>query len=171
MSQIGREQTLDRGSDAIHDRAQVAGLVFRRPLKLLEGGNDSAALRVAEYHDQPSIVARGGEFDAADLGRGHDVAGYTYHEQVAQALIEYDLRWNTRVGAAEDDRERLLPRGQLGPARVVQGRVGATHIRGKPEIALSEPLESFARWNHRVAILGIGAAIAAIEPVPSACGP
>ena len=108
VPQIRGEQRLDRRAHPVDDRAQVARLVLTRLLELLERREDGAALRVAEHDDQPRAEPRGGELDAADLRRRDDVAGDADHEQVAEALVEDDLGGHPRVGAAEDDGERLL---------------------------------------------------------------
>ncbi len=71
-----------------------------------------------EHHHQPRAEARGGEFDAADLRRRHDVARNPDHEQIAQALVEHDLGRHPRVRAAEHDRERgLILRQVRAPRR------------------------------------------------------
>ena len=100
----------------------------RRPLQLFERGQDRAALRVPEHDDQPRAEPRGGELDAADLRRRDDVAGDADDEQIAEPLIEDDLGRHARVGAAEDDRERLLPASARRGAR--GGDRGAAPIVG-----------------------------------------
>jgi hypothetical protein len=100
---------------------------------------------VAEDHHQPRIVARGGEFDAADLRGCNDVAGNPNYEQVPQTLIEHNFRRNPRIGAAKDDRERLLPRRQCGTPGVTQESVRLAQVQGESAIALSQPFECFGR--------------------------
>ena len=63
--------------------------------------------------------------------------------QVAQALIEHDLRRHAGIRAAEDDREGLLPRGQLGAARVTDEGVGVAGVREEAAIALAQPAQRF----------------------------
>ena len=75
--------------------------------------SDRAATRVAEHDDEPRVELLGRELDAADLRRRDDVAGDADDEQIAEPLIEHDLGRHARVGAAEHDRERLLPLGEL----------------------------------------------------------
>ncbi len=58
-------------------------------------------------HQSRTELARG-EFNAANLRGRHDVAGDSNNEQVAESLVENDLRGNTRVRTAEDDREWFL---------------------------------------------------------------
>ena len=126
VPQLGRQQRLHRRAHAVDDRAQVARLVVRRPRELLERRQDRAALRVAEHDHEPRAEPLGGELDAADLRRRDDVAGDADHEQVAQALVEDDLRRHARVRAAEDDGERLLACGQLAAARLARRGVSGS---------------------------------------------
>ncbi|GAC1409343.1 MAG: hypothetical protein NVSMB53_01460 [Gemmatimonadaceae bacterium] len=100
---------------------------------------------MAEDDYQPRVVALRGKFDAADLRRSDDVAGDADDEQVAQALIEYDLRRNARIRASEDDRDRLLPARKLDATGVTYECVGSAHIGDEPEITLAQPLECFVR--------------------------
>ena len=64
---------------------------------------------MSEHHDEPRAEALGGELDAADLRRRDDVPGHADDEQVAQALVEDDLRRHPRVGASEDDGDGSWP--------------------------------------------------------------
>src|SRR4029077_13100985 len=146
--EAGREQSLDRGTDAVYDRPQVTGLVLRRPPQLLERGHDGPAARMADDHHEPSPVARGGEFDAADLRGGHDVSGDPNDEQVAQALIEHDLRGNPRVGASEDYGKRPLLGSEVCRPGGAQDGVGGTDVRGEPQVALTQSAEGFAGGTH-----------------------
>lgn len=111
VPEVGREQSLNGGPHAVNDRPQVAGLVFCRPLKLFDGGQDCPALGVAEDYHQPRAETRAGKLDAADLRGSNDVSGNTNNKQVPQALIKHDFGRNARIRTPEDDRERLLPRG------------------------------------------------------------
>jgi hypothetical protein len=63
---------------------------------------------MAQDHHQPRAETLGGELYAANLRRGDDVAGDADDEQVSQALIEHDFRGHARIGASEDDSERIL---------------------------------------------------------------
>ena len=113
-------------------------------LQLLDGRRDRAATRVAEHDDEPRVELLGRELDAADLRRRDDVAGNADDEQVAEPLIEHDLGRHARVGAAEDDRERLLPLGEL----VAPGRAdacAALAIGHEAPIALSQQPERLPR--------------------------
>src|SRR6202044_1227099 len=86
VSEVCRQEAFDRRSNQINDGVQIARLIFDRPLQLLQRRLNGAALRVAQYHDQACAKLLGGELDAADEGRGDDVAGDTDDEQVSQSL-------------------------------------------------------------------------------------
>lgn len=80
------------------------------------GGRDGPARVVSEDDDQPGAEHAGGVLDAPqDLGPDHVVSG-TDDEEVPEALVEDDLCGQSRVGASEDDGERVLTGGQLGTA-------------------------------------------------------
>ena len=124
-------------------------------MQLLERREDRAALRVPEHHDEPRAEALGGELDAADLRRRDDVAGDADHEQVAEALVEDDLGGHARVRAAEDDGERLLPGGELDPARGVRERC-AGRARSRRS---GDCLRAGASSASRAGITGMGIAM------------
>ena len=67
VPQVGLQQAFHGGPHAIYNCCQVAGLVCRGPLQLLERGNHCPSLRVTQDNDKPRVEAGGGEFDAADL--------------------------------------------------------------------------------------------------------
>ena len=134
------QQALYGRPNSIDDRVQIARLILRRTLKLLERREYRSALRVTEHDDKPCIVSRGREFDASNLRWSDDVSGDANHEQVAEALIEYQLRRYTRVGAAEYDRERLLSRGELRPSVVMLGSIEVSRVRHEPSIAVLQSL-------------------------------
>jgi hypothetical protein len=81
------------------------------------------------------------ELDAADEGWGHDVSGDADDEEVAQALVEHDLRGHPRVRAAEHDGEGGLARHELGPAGRVRRVLLAPPPRDKAAIALAQAIE------------------------------
>ena len=56
-------------------------------------------------------------FDAAETVIVDHVAGHSDHKQIAEALIEYDLGRNARIGAAKNDCERMLARFQFCASR------------------------------------------------------
>ena len=99
---------------------------------------------MAEHDDEPRVELLGRELDAADLRRRDDVAGDADDEQVAEPLIEDDLGRHARVGAAEHDRERLLPLGELVAPRGADLRA-ALAIGHEPPIAVTQPRERFPR--------------------------
>ena len=124
----------------------------RRARQLLEGRMDRAAAGVTEHHHQARAEALGGELDAAHLRGGDDVARHADHEQVAQPLVEHDLRRHPRIGAAEDDRERRLLQRQraapLGGVAAITRPVGREAL-----VAFLQCLESLARRDHGFAFL------------------
>ena len=123
------------------------------PAQLLERGQDRAALRVAEDDDQRRAVALGGELDAADLRWRDDVAGDANDEQVAQSLVEHDLRRYAGIGTSEDDGERLLAVRQLRTPARADGVVGGAQPRGEAAVAVLQALERFRRRNHRFRVI------------------
>ena len=69
-------------------------------------------------------------------------------EQGAESLVEDDLRWNARVRAAEDDRERLLSIGEIFAMRTTRnGRVTA-NVGHESLVAFAEPIECLTCGNH-----------------------
>ena len=98
---------------------------------------------MAEHDDQRRAELCGGELHAADLRRGDDVAGDADDEQVAEALVEHDFGGHPRVGAAEDDRERLLAGdSSLRRAALVE-RVVASDAGHESTVAVDEAFECF----------------------------
>ncbi len=65
---------------------------------------------MTEYDHQRRTEPVRGKLDAADLRGGHDVAGNSDHEQIAETLVEDDLGRDSRIRAPEDDGERFLRR-------------------------------------------------------------
>ena len=145
----GVQERLDRGPHAADDGMEVARLVLRRPPELLERREDGAAARMPQHHDQPRVEALRRELHAADLRGGHDVAGDADHEQVAEPLVEHDLRGHARVRAAEDDGEGLLARRELAAAHRLRGRdVAVAHVVDEPAVAFAQAVERFECGNH-----------------------
>ena len=95
------------------------------------------------------VLYRSAELDAADLGRRHDVSSDADDKQVAEALVEDDLGRHARIGTTEDDGERLLPRGQLAPARLTGGCVAALTVGDEAPVPLSEAFECVSCRDHR----------------------
>jgi hypothetical protein len=104
-------------NDAPQERAD-AFACRGRPVELgRERRSDSSATLVPQHDEEgrPEVGAR--ILDAPQhLGR-HDVAGHADDEEVAEPLIEQELRWNARIAAPEDRRERLLARDHLRQCR------------------------------------------------------
>ena len=111
-------------------------MAARRAAQLLQRRGHGAALRVPEHDDEPRVELLGGELDAADQRRRDDVAGDADDEEIAEALIEHELGGHTRIGAAEDDRERLLAVRDFRAAPGGLAGAAPGPLRHKPPIAL-----------------------------------
>jgi hypothetical protein len=144
-SRSGVASSADRGTDPADDRPQVARSLIDRLLQHLERGRHRSTLGVAEDDDQPGAESRSGELHAVDLRGGDDIARDADDEQVAESLIEDQLRWDSRIGAAKDNRERLLPGCQRQPPRPVRAGVAVARFRYEPAISLAQPRERFRR--------------------------
>jgi hypothetical protein len=127
----------------------MSRLALRWPQELFDCGQNDPALRVAENHDERSVEPLRGEFDAADLRRSHDVPGNPDDEEVAQALVEDDFRWDPRVRTSENDGERLLPCSQLVAARPVSECVAGPNPRDKATVPIAQAFECFLCRDHR----------------------
>ena len=136
-SELGREQRLDGWSNAVDDRTQIRRLFLFRSSELLESRQNGATARVAQYDDERCAEPLRGELDAADLGRRDDVAGDADDEQVAQPLVEDNLRWDSRVRTAEDNCEWLLTCSELTTSCLSQERVDAAHPRREASVSCS----------------------------------
>ena len=104
-----------------------------------------------KHHHQPGAERFDGKFDAADLGRGDDVAGHADDEQFPQPLVEHQLAGNAGIGAAEQHGKGLLPHDQLGPACLVGGQRHASQAGHETPVAVLQDSESFDGRNHGVA--------------------
>jgi hypothetical protein len=93
---------------------------------------------VPEHHHESRSGPCRREFYAADLGWGDDVAGDADNEQVPQTLIENDLRRHPRVGAAENDGERLLTGSQFAPPHLVGERIMTRSTGYESAVAVSQ---------------------------------
>ncbi len=125
VSELCGQQRLDGWLHARHDRMQIPRLVFCGPLELFQRGEDGAALGMSEHDNQSCPIPLGGEFDAANLRRCDDVSSDADDEQIAQPLVEHELRWHPRVGAAQHDRKGLLARRNLVAADMIRRCVAA----------------------------------------------
>ena len=142
VSELCRQQRFNGWPDAIDDRTQVARLVFSRLLNLLQGRQNCAALGMPQYHNQPCAEPRSGKFYAADLRRRDYVSGHPNDKEVAQALVENDLRWYARVGTSEY-RGKWLLRSRQSVATRLARQVAAGHARVEAAVALSQAFECF----------------------------
>src|SRR6185503_5165253 len=78
-----------------------------------------------------------------------DIAGDANHEQVAEPLVEDDLRLHPRVGAAEDDGERLLRRAEPAGVGVARGAAAMAHVGDEAAVAGLKAFEGSWRGDHR----------------------
>jgi hypothetical protein len=69
---------------------------------VIAGALDGAALRVPHHHDELRAGDVAGELEAAHDVGVHDVAGDPHREDVAEALVEDELRRRAAVDAAHD---------------------------------------------------------------------
>jgi hypothetical protein len=86
-------------------------LVRFAELGVVDGAFDRAALGVAEHHDRLGAGEPGREFEAADDVGVDEIAGDPRDENVADALIEHQLRRHAAVDAADHRGERRLAVG------------------------------------------------------------
>jgi hypothetical protein len=118
-SEIRMEERLHGRADAVNDCMQISRLRFRSTPELFQRRKNGPAPGMPEYYDESCTRSFCGEFDAGNLRRGDDVASNADDKQVTKALIEDDLRRNSRIGTSKDNGEGLLAFGQrLTPRRV-----------------------------------------------------
>ncbi len=65
-----------------------------------------------------------------------------------EPLIEDDLGRDPRIGAAENDRERLLAVGEFGAPAAAHECVGDPRVRHEPAVPFAEALERLFRRGH-----------------------
>src|SRR6185436_12541092 len=70
------------------------------------------------------------------------------HEQIAEAVIEDDLGGDARIRAAEDDRERLLPVGELVASRFADARFAERVGADESAVAVLKAFECFSSRDH-----------------------
>ena len=68
---------------------------------------------MSEHDDEGDFEHRDGVFEAAHNRVGDDLSSVSDDEQVAEALVEDDLRREARVGTAEERGTGALTSGQL----------------------------------------------------------
>jgi hypothetical protein len=149
VSELRLKEGFDSRADAIDDRAQVARLRFGALLQLFDGRQNGAAARVPEHDNEPRAESRRRELDASYLGGSDDIAGHANDEEITETLVEHDLDGHTRIGAAKDDRERLLVLGQLEWARLTKGRFAGLDAGDETAVALAQARERVVWWYHR----------------------
>src|SRR5690606_15104906 len=149
LHQVGLQEGLHGGPDAVDDGTEVARATRLGALQFVDCGPDRSAVRMAHDHDEARPGDFGGVLDAADLRGGDDVPGDADHEEIPESLIEHDLGGHAGVRTAEDDREGLLSLDQLAaPRRATETVCLTRQIPGEPEIAFTETTEGFLRTNH-----------------------
>ena len=102
----------DLRRDPVDDRLNVLRLRHAAVLEGADRGTHRAALGVSHHDDQAGPELAGRELDGPDERRRDDVARDADDEEIAEALVEDELRRRPRIRAAEDGRERPLPRGE-----------------------------------------------------------
>src|ERR1700688_1320915 len=128
---------------------QIVGLIFDRPLQLLQRRFNRAALSVAQHDHQARTELLGGKFDATDQGRRHDVSGAADDEQIPQPLIEDDFYGYPRIGTAENGGEWLLARRQFETARPTADGSAIADVRHEAPVSLLQERERFSSQDHR----------------------
>src|SRR5438876_10728365 len=103
----------------------------------LQRSLDCTAALMTQDHDQARAQVRDCVFDAAQRMVVDQIASRANDEKVTQVLVEDQLRRNARIGASDDDGERVLRLRRLRPTRCGWLALGYL-TRGKPEIAFLE---------------------------------
>src|ERR1700736_4953542 len=110
---------------------------------------------MAQDDYQTSTEAGCGEFDTADLRRSHDIASDSDHEQVAETLIEDQLRRNARVRAAKNYCKWLLSAHKLGRTRWNRKNASRFLVGSEAPVSIAQPIESMNGVNHGEARISI----------------
>ena len=103
---------------------------------------------MAEHDDERRAELLGRELHAADLRCGHNIAGDTNDEQVAETLVENHLDRYTGIRTGEYDGERRLARLELGEMCVNIGLVPVRGTGNEASIAFAQTLQCIRRRNH-----------------------
>jgi hypothetical protein len=94
--------------------------------------------------------------DATENGVVNDVPGNSYDEEIAQSLIEEQLRRNSGVGTTEDHSKWVLPGNQLAPPR--HGFIGmALFVSYKTRVPSQKSLKRPVGGEYRGWLLAPGA--------------
>ena len=121
----------------------------------LERGRHGTAAFMPHHDDEAGPEVPHRIRDAPHDVLGDDVAGDPDDEEVAEALVEDELRRDPRVAAGQDRGERMLPRGQMGTP--VGRLVGVDRPSGR-RISGSRPSgpRGPCRESPRVRVRGVG---------------
>jgi len=103
---------------------------------------------MTEDNDQSASKRLDRILDAADAGRGDDIAGDTDHKEVAESLIEEYFRRSPRVRAAEDDGGGSLRLDELGAAFFDREICRERFSGGETAVSFDEFIECGNRSMH-----------------------
>jgi hypothetical protein len=102
---------------------------------------------MAHNNNEWTVKSVGGKLDASNLRCCYDVAGDPNHEQIAEPLIEDELRRHSRIRASQYDREWGLAGGKLSSPPFDRMIVMASHIRYESPVTVTQTLERFSRGD------------------------
>ena len=119
-----------------------------RGAQLIQRGAHGAATRVSEHDDEARAEILDSELDAADLRLRRNVPRHTNHKQVAEPRVEHDLRRHTRIGTAQDRRERRLPRHEIAAIRGGRHEAALTFAGNVAGVAVLQAHKSVCRGSH-----------------------
>src|SRR3954467_5350000 len=117
-------------------------------LELVQRRDDCAALRVAHHDDEARSKAGCGEFHAADLRWGDDIARHADDEQIAESLVEDELGRHARVRAPEDDGKGFLAAAVVVLVRGARQDASRGLVRDKTRISFAQAGQRFRCANH-----------------------
>src|SRR5207244_1842977 len=101
------KSSFDRGPDGCDQRLDMPRC-FGFSGDCVSGRLDGPATLMSEHHDQAHGQMIDRVLDASQAVIVDYVASYSYHEQIAEPLIENDFGRNTRIGATDNNGERML---------------------------------------------------------------
>jgi len=102
---------LQNGFDGFDEAVDVT-----RSVAAGDRGAHCAAFGVTDDDNKTDVQVLDGVLDAAEHMIVEDVAGVAQDEQIAEPLVEVELRGEARIGAREDDGKRRLAVGEGGAA-------------------------------------------------------
>src|SRR6185295_10004429 len=103
---------IDCRLDETHEHGDVTFSVAA-----LDSRGYGAAAFVAQYDQQRNVQMLSAVFQASDLSISRDVPRDAHDKQVAEALIENNLRWHARISTTENLGVRMLFGDELPLAR------------------------------------------------------